>query len=94
MDFQYHETIHLKADNNAGLGIRSFAHCSFAHLLIAHFAQIKWATGSDSLRSLKTNERLWANPSGRSRQMSDREQIAQVALTNKQPWAIRWGRSW
>ena len=66
----------------AGLGIRSFA----------QFAQIEWATVSDSLRSLKTNERLseslrsliskeqpWANRSDRSRQMSDCEQIAQFA---------------
>ena len=45
----------------------------------AHFTQIKWATVSDSLRSLKTNDWPWANRSGRSRQMSDREQIAQVA---------------
>ena len=37
----------------AGLVIHSFAHCSFAH-----FAQIKCATVSDLLRSLKTNERL------------------------------------
>ena len=58
----------------AGLGIRSFTHRSFPH-----FAQIKWATVSDSLRSLKTNERPWANPSGRSEEMSNREQIAQVA---------------
>ena len=57
-----------------GLGICSFTHCSFAH-----FAQIKWGTVSDSLRSLKTNERLWANRSGHSRQMSNRERIAQVA---------------
>ena len=35
----------------AGLGICSFAHCSFTH-----FAQIKWATVSDSLRSLRGNE--------------------------------------
>ena len=41
-----------------GLGIRSFA----------QIAQIKWATVSDSLR---TNERLWANPSGRSCQKSN-----------------------
>ena len=53
----------------AGLGIRSFA----------HFAQIKWAAVSDSLRSLKTNERSWANRLGRSWQMSDREGFTQVA---------------
>ena len=47
--------------------------------LICHFANIKWATASDSLRSLKTNERLWANCSGCSYQKSDREQIAQGA---------------
>ena len=58
----------------SGLGIPLFAHCS-----ITHFAQIKLATVSDLLRSLKTNEQLWANRSGRSRQMSDSERIAQVA---------------
>ena len=31
------------------------------------------------LRSLKTNERLWLNRSGRTRQMSNRKWIAQVA---------------
>ena len=39
--------------------------CSFAH-----FAQIKWATARDLLRSLKTNERLPAICSGRSEEMS------------------------
>ena len=33
--------------------------CSFAQI-----AQIKWETVSDSLRSLRTNEWLWANRSG------------------------------
>ena len=47
----------------AGLGICSFVHCSFAHSLI----------------SLKSNEGLWAIRTDRSRQMSDREQIDQVA---------------
>ena len=51
-----------------GLGLRSFA----------HIAQIKCVTVSDSLRSLRTNERLWANCSGRSCQKSDCEGIAQV----------------
>ena len=50
----------------AGLGIHSYTHCSFAH-----FAQIKWATVSDLLRSLKTNERPWAIRSGRSEEMSE-----------------------
>ena len=53
-----------------GLGIGS---------LICSFPQIKWAIVSDLLRSLKTNERLWANHSGRSRQMINHEQISQVA---------------
>ena len=74
-----------------GLGIRSFAHRSFAQPIIL----------------LKSNERLWANRSDRSRQMSDREQIAQVAQrkwanvseslrwlkTNEQSLAIRSGHS-
>ena len=45
----------------------------------AHFTQIKWATVSHLLRSLKTNEQLWANRSGGSYQNNDHEQIAQVA---------------
>ena len=40
---------------------------------------------SDALRSLKTNQQLWANRSGHSRQMSHYEQIAQVAHDK---WAI------
>ena len=60
-----------------GLGICSFAHRSFAHSL--KIAQDKWANVSESLKSLRTNERLWANRSGRSGQMSDCEQIAQIA---------------
>ena len=34
---------------------------------------------SNLFRSLKTNERLYANRSGRSEEMRDREQIAQIA---------------
>ena len=56
-----------------------FAHSVIAHSLFAHFAQIKWATVSNSLRSLKTNEQPWANCSGRSEEMSDHERITQVA---------------
>ena len=51
-----------------------FAHLLIAYSLIrsfAHFTQIKWETESDSLRLLKTNERPWANRSGRSEEMSD-----------------------
>ena len=46
--------------------IRSSLICSFAH-----FTQIKWVTVSDSLRSLKTNQRPWAICSGRSEEMSN-----------------------
>ena len=56
-------------NNNAGLGIHLFA----------YFAQIKWGTVSDSLRSLKTNEWPWENRSSHSEEMSNREQITQVA---------------
>ena len=45
----------------------------------AQIAQDKWATMSESLRSLRGNERPWAKHSGCSRQMSDRERFAQVA---------------
>ena len=52
--------------------------CSSLVHSFAHFAQIKWATVSDSLISLKTNERLWVNRLGRSRQMSNSKRFAQV----------------
>ena len=50
--------------------IQKFQGWEFANLLMlicsfADFAQIKWATVSDSFRSLKTNEPQWANRSGR-----------------------------
>ena len=48
--------------------------CSFVQI-----AQIKWATVSNSLRLLRTNEHLWANRSGCSSQKSDCERIAQIA---------------
>ena len=53
--------------------------CSSLICSFAHFAQIKWATVSDSLRSLKTNKRPWANYSGCSEERSHRERISQVA---------------
>ena len=53
--------------------------CSCAHRSFAEIPQIKWATVSDLLRSLMTKERPWANCSGCSWQMSDREQFPQVA---------------
>ena len=55
--------------------------CSSLIRSFAHFAQIKWATVSESLRLLRGNERPWAN---RSRQMSSRERFAQVA---QRKWA-------
>ena len=71
-----------------GLGIRSFAHRSFAQM-----AQIKWVTVSNSLRSLRTTdanvskslrslmtkEQPCANPFGCSWQKSNRERFAPVA---------------
>ena len=42
---------------------------------------------SKALRSLTKNERPWAIRSDRSEEMSDREQIAQVA---HQKWANEW----
>ena len=53
--------------------------CSLLICSFTHFAQIKGATVSNLLRSLKTKELLWANRSGHSWQMSDREQITQGA---------------
>ena len=44
----------------------------------SQIAQDKWVTVSKSLRSLMTNEKLWANCSGCSWQMSNRERNAQV----------------
>ena len=75
-----------------------FAHSLIAPSLICSFcsnqmsdcgrfapiAQDKWATVSESLLSLRGNERPWVNGSGRSRQMSDLEQFAQVA---QRKWA-------
>ena len=51
------------SDVTSELEICLFAHRSFAHLLIL----------------LRSNERLWAIRSDRSRQMSNRERIPQVA---------------
>ena len=65
---------HVSDNKYAELGICLSLICSFAQI-----TQIKWATVSDSLRSLRTNEWLWANRSGCSCQKSDRKWIAQVA---------------
>ena len=61
---QLHRPLYVKRGGNiSGLGICSFAHHSFAHLL----------------RSLRSNARLWTIRSDHSGQMSDYEQIAQAA---------------
>ena len=54
---------------------------------IAQVIPPKMSDVSQSLRSLTKNERPWAIRSGRSEEMSDREQIAQVA---HQKWANEW----
>ena len=79
------ESLHTRAGNSLIWSslIRSFT----------HFAQIKWATVRDSLRLLKTNERPWANSSGRSEEMSDREWFAQVAQRKWAMWVNRSFRS-
>ena len=46
---------------------------------LAQIPQDKWATVSESLRSLMLKEQLWANCSGHSWQISDHEKFAQVA---------------
>ena len=51
----------------------------FAHLLIHSFAQEKWAYVSHLIWSLRANEQLWANRSGRSWQVSECELLDQVA---------------
>ena len=98
-------------DESYASGVEVHAHCSWVY-------SPKWKMGKNqksviktragnSLISLKSNERLWAILSDRSRQMSDGEQIAQVAQrkwatvseslrslkTNEQLWAICCGCS-
>ena len=63
----------------AGLGIRSFAHCSFTQI-----AQDKWATVSESLRSLRENERPWAIRSSRSEEISNVSKS--LILLTKNQW--------
>ena len=72
-------------NNLSGLGIHSFAHRSLAHsLILLKSNEWLWAIPSDPdlselLKSLRRNERPWANCSDRSEEMSDRERIAQAA---------------
>ena len=51
----------------------------------SHISSFLVSDVSESLISLKSNERLWAIRSDCSRQMSDRQRIAQVA---QRKWAI------
>ena len=74
-----------KSSNNPGLGIRSFRSNQMSDCeLFNQITQDKWAIVSELLRSLRGNERPWANRSGPSRQMSDHERCAQVA---QRKWA-------
>ena len=57
------------------------------------FAGLGIRSFAPSLKSLKSNEQLWANRSGPSCQKSDREWVTQVAHDNEQPWVICLGRS-
>ena len=70
------------------VGICSSAHCSFAHL--QKISQDKWANVSNLLRSLWTNERLWANRLGRSWQISKCERFAQVAQDKWANCSVFW----
>ena len=66
--------------------IRSYVQgWEFAHSLIAHslICSNRSDQMSDWLRLLRTNERLWANPSGCSGLMSHRERIALVLHDNR-----------
>ena len=75
----------------AGLGIRSFAHRLFAHLLISLKSNEQlWAIRSDPSRQMSNHEQI---AQGRSEEMSHRERIPQVAQENEWPWAIRSGCS-
>ena len=72
----------VRSTSEKGRAGNSLIHSSLIRS-IAQIAQIKWATVSDSLRSLRTNERLWANRSCRSWQKSNHERIAQVAYDKR-----------
>ena len=75
----------LMSTRAGNLLIRTSLICSFFSNQISdcerfpQIAQDKWVIVSESLRSLRGNERSWANRSGHSRQMSDRERLAEVA---------------
>ena len=50
----------------------------------AQIAQDKWATMSESLRSLRGNERSWVIRSGRSEEMSDVSELHISPTKNEQ----------
>ena len=68
----------------AGLGIRSFAHCSMLMCSCAHFAQDKWVTVSKLLRSFRGNEQSWAICSGRSEEMRN---LSELLISLMKKWA-------
>ena len=63
-----------------------FAHFLFFGERCEWFAQIKWVTMSDSLRSLRGNEQLWAN-----RLFLDKKRVIcmDIKWANSQPCALR-----
>ena len=67
-----------------GLGI-----CSFAQI-----AEIKWATVSDSLRSFRTNEHLWAQVANAHDKRATVSKLLRSLMTKEQPWVILSGGSW
>ena len=92
-----------------------FAHLLIAHSLIAHsliahllICSLLICSFAHLLKSLRSNEQLWAICSDCSGQVSNCEQIAKVAqdkwatvreslrllMTKEQPWVICSGRSW
>ena len=63
------------------------------HEQIAQVAQRKWATVSESLRSLKTNERPWAIRSGCSEEMSDVSESL-ISLTKNEQMSDSLKKNW
>ena len=83
----WHQAVCISQNPNSQLYSQGW---EFAHSLIRSFtqiAQIKWATVSNTLRTLRTNEGLCANRSGRSCPKSDCERIARLLMTNERLWA-------
>ena len=56
-------------------------------------AQDKWASVSESLRSLRGNEQLWAIRSGRSEKMSDVSETL-ISLTKNEQMSDSLKKNW